>query len=146
MNGHILIPCEHCRTVNRVLAEKLEAGPHCAKCKSALATDRAVHVSDEQFDQVINGTDLPVLVDFYATWCGPCKSMAPVLDQIAGRHRGRALVAKIDTDQNPGTAGRFGIRGVPTLILFSGGREVGRQVGAVPAAALENMLAAAERR
>jgi thioredoxin 2 len=146
MKDYILIPCDQCGAVNRVLAVKLEANPHCSRCKAPLATGHPVHLTDAQFDQVIGGASLPVLVDFYATWCGPCKSMAPALDQLAARHQGRALVAKVDTDRNPGTAGRFGIRGVPTLILFQGGREVKRQVGAVPADVLESMLAAVEGR
>ena len=146
MDDYIYIPSEECGAVNRVLTAKLAAGPHCAKCKSPLAVDRPVHLSDAQFEQVVNGTSLPVLVDFYATWCGPCKSMAPVIDQLAARHQGRALVAKLDTDQNPETASRFGIRGVPTLILFQGGREVTRKVGAVPASGLESMLDSYERR
>lgn len=145
MEDYIFIPCESCGAVNRVRAEKVSAGPHCARCKAPLDPGRPVHVTDAQFDQVVSGSDLPVLVDFYAEWCGPCKSMAPTLEQLAARHAGRALVAKLDTDQNPATAARFGIRGVPTLIVFKGGREVGRQVGAVPAAALESLLAAAGR-
>ena len=146
MEDYILIPCEQCGAINRVRAEKLAAGPHCSRCKSPLPVDRPVQVSDAVFDQVIGGNNLPVLVDFYATWCGPCKSMAPALDQLAAAHQGRALVAKLDTDRNQAISARYGIRGVPTIILFQGGREVTRQVGSVPAAALESMLASYERR
>ena len=104
------------------------------------STDRPVKVSDNDLERVVKGSDIPVLVDFYADWCGPCKAMAPVLDDVANRYMGRALVAKLDTDQNPTMAVRYGIRGIPTLIVFRDGGEYRRLVGAVPRADIERLL------
>jgi len=91
-------------------------------------------------DRIVADTDVPVLIDFYADWCGPCRVMAPVLDELAHDRAGEVLVGKLDTDRHPEVATRFGVRGIPTLIVFSGGREVARQVGAVPRAGLEALL------
>jgi len=102
-----------------------------------------VAVTDAEFEAVVGEAEVPVFVDFYADWCGPCKMMAPVFDEIAREHAGQVLVAKMDTDRNQTTPQRFGIRGIPTLILFRGGQEVSRQVGAVPKKQLEDMLRAA---
>ena len=95
---------------------------------------------DESFDRVVAGTDIPVLVDFYADWCGPCKVMAPAVDTLARESIGRALIAKLDTDRAQRTAAKFQIRGIPTSIVFLQGREVTRQTGAVSLSALRAML------
>jgi thioredoxin len=100
-------------------------------------------VSDGDLERVVRDAEVPVLVDFYADWCGPCKTMAPLLDDLAARHAGELLVGKLDTDRNPTMAARFQIRGIPTLIAFRGGREVAREVGAVPRARLEELVARA---
>jgi thioredoxin len=102
--------------------------------------DRPVAVSGENFDKVITDTTVPIVVDFYADWCGPCKMMAPLLDDAAQRRAGQMLVLKLDTDKNPAVQARFGVRGIPTLIVFRGGKEVSRRVGAIPAAELETFL------
>lgn len=94
-------------------------------------------------ERVLSGSGVPVLVDFYADWCGPCKMMAPMLDDLASTRAGDLLVAKLDTDRNPMMATRYGIRGIPNLIVFRDGREVGREVGAIPRPRLDALVAAA---
>jgi thioredoxin 2 len=105
--------------------------------------DRPIKLDDESFSRTIAETDVPVLVDFYADWCGPCKMMAPFVDELARETQGRALVAKLDTDRAQRTAGGFNIRGIPTTIVFKDGKEVARQTGAIPKAALTQLLARA---
>jgi thioredoxin 1 len=97
-------------------------------------------VTDKEFDRVVNGSSAPVLVDFYADWCGPCRAMAPTLDDLAQRRAGDLLVLKLDTDANPLTASRFGIRGIPTVIAFEGGKERGRHVGLADLKTLEGLI------
>jgi thioredoxin 2 len=112
----------------------------CGKCGEPIALGHPILLTDETFARTIAETDLPVLVDFYADWCGPCKIMAPYVDQLATEQQGRAVIAKLDTDRSPRTAASFGIRGIPTTIVFRAGKESGRQVGAVPKAGLERLL------
>jgi thioredoxin len=97
---------------------------------------------DKDFDRTISGSSVPVLVDFYADWCGPCKIMAPTLDDFAGRKAGEALVLKLDTDANPATSSRYGIRGIPTLISFRDGQEKSRHVGVADMKVLEELARA----
>lgn len=134
------VRCQFCHTWNRVSAARVPDRPKCGKCGKPLLLDRPVPLDDETFEKTIQGSELPVLVDFYADWCGPCKMMAPAFDEIARRHQGEALVAKVNTDLAQRTATTFQIRGIPTTILFRDGKEVKRQVGAVPGAKLEEML------
>jgi thioredoxin 2 len=105
-----------------------------------LALDHPLHLTDATFDRVVSGSDLPVLVDFYADWCGPCKMMAPSVDRLARESVGSALIAKLDTDASPRTSQRFQIRGIPTSIVFREGREATRQTGAVGFEALRAMV------
>ena len=102
-----------------------------------------VHVSDGDFQDVVLGSSVPVLVDFWAPWCGPCRMIAPVLEELAGDYEGRAVVAKVNTDENTGYAVRLGIRGIPTMIIFKDGQEVDRIVGLVPKHELTQKLDAA---
>ncbi len=134
------VRCPFCGRLNRVDLSRLAHGPKCAECERPLLLDRPVPATDADLDETVRTAEVPVLVDFYADWCGPCKVMAPVLDEVARDRQGRALVLKLDTDRNPAAAARFGIRGIPTLIAFRGGRESGRQVGAVPRAAVDALL------
>jgi thioredoxin 2 len=136
----ITLRCASCQRWNRIDARRAAAGPKCGACGSALALDHPLHLDDDTFDRVIGGTDLPVLVDFYADWCGPCKMMAPAVDELARTTVGRALIAKLDTDASQRTASRFQIRGIPTSIVFRDGRESKRQTGALPLPALRAML------
>jgi len=134
------VACPFCGTLNRVDLTRLGQHPKCGKCGKPILLDRPIAISDATFDKVTTDTTVPVVVDFYADWCGPCKIMAPLLDDVAHRRAGELLVVKLDTDKNPITGQRFGIRGIPTLIAFRKGQEVGRRVGAVPPAELEAFL------
>jgi thioredoxin 2 len=136
----VVVTCVFCGTANRVDLSRLSEGPKCGKCGRPIRLDRPLPVTDTTFDQVIKRSSVPVLVDFYADWCGPCKVMAPVLDDFASQHTGEVLVLKLDTEANPATPARFGIRGIPTLIVFENGQEARRQVGAVQAADLEKLV------
>lgn len=135
----VVVQCPFCSVSNRVDITRLAAGPKCAKCGRPLRLDRPQKVSDKDFDRTIAGASVPVVVDFYADWCGPCKAMAPMLDEFAQRHAGEALVLKLDTEANPLTASRFGIRGIPTLIAFTGGKERARHVGLADMKVLEHL-------
>jgi thioredoxin 2 len=134
------VACPFCETLNRVDLTRLDQHPKCGNCGRPMLLDHPVAVSDGNFDKVTAGTDVPVLVDFYADWCGPCKMMAPLLDDVAHRRAGEMLVLKLDTDRNPLTQQRFGVHGIPTLIAFRSGKEVARRVGAVPPAELDAFL------
>jgi thioredoxin 2 len=134
-----VVQCPFCSAANRVDLARLAAGPKCAKCGKPLRLDRPQRVTDQDFDRTIQGSSVPVLVDFYADWCGPCKMMAPTLDDFAQRRAGETLVLKLDTETNPQTAQRFGIRGIPTLIAFEGGKERGRHVGLADMKVLEGL-------
>jgi thioredoxin 2 len=136
----LTLHCPNCGQWNRVRADKAANGPKCGQCGTALGLDHPVKLDDATFDRVIAETEVPILVDFYADWCGPCKMMAPAVETLARESVGRALVAKLDTDAAQRTASRFQIRGIPTSIVFKNGREVKRQTGAVPLATLRAML------
>jgi len=138
---HAVVRCVFCQTSNRVDLGKLALGPRCANCKRPILLDRPLKVTGADFDQTLNGTTVPILVDFYADWCGPCHMMAPTVDDFAKRHAGEALVLKLDTDADQAIAGRFGIRGIPTMIVFDHGRERGRHVGVADLAKLESLAA-----
>lgn len=139
MKAHI--PCPFCTRLNRVDMARAAERPKCGECGRPLLLDRPIRVTDADLEKVVAGAEVPLLVDFYADWCAPCKVMAPVLDELARAGTGRLLVAKLDTDRNPTMAVRHAIRGIPTLILFHHGREVGREVGAVPRERLEALVA-----
>ncbi len=136
----IMVTCPFRGRRNRIVADRVADRPRCGECGRPLLVDRPVKVSGSDFDAVIGGTDVPVLVDFYADWCGPCKTMAPALDELAAARAGEVLVAKLDTDREPEIAGRFGIRGIPTLIVFREGRESARSTGAIGAKELAELV------
>jgi thioredoxin 2 len=134
------IACAFCGKLNRVDLRRVADRPRCGECGRPMLLDRPVKVSDQNLDRMIADAEVPVLVDFYADWCGPCKIMAPVLDEIARERAGEALIAKLDTDRNPDMSARFGIGGIPTLVVFRGGREIAREVGAIPKPRLEALI------
>lgn len=136
----ITLRCQFCLSWNRLDAARAADRPKCGKCAKPILLDRPVLLDDESFDRTIAGSAVPVLVDFYADWCGPCKMMAPAVDSLASRMQGRALVAKLDTDRSPVTAQRFQIRGIPTVIVFEKGKPVRQQSGAMQEQALAGML------
>jgi thioredoxin 2 len=130
-----VIRCPNCGANNRVALAQLQAGhePVCGRCKTRLpVSTHPLTVTDASFARDVEQSPLPVLLDLWAAWCGPCRMIAPVIEQLAAELAGRVRVAKLNVDENPATAGRFGVRSIPTLIVFSGGREVDRITGAVP--------------
>lgn len=134
------VVCAHCLTTNRVPGARLAEDPVCGRCGKELLDGRPVSLNDANFDRFIQHTELPVLVDFWAPWCGPCVGMAPQFDLAARQLKGRALLVKVDSDANPATAGRFSIRSIPTLVRLEGGREQSRQTGALQAAQIVSMI------
>src|SRR5450759_1021992 len=135
--------CHFFNTWNRIDAGKVTAGPKCGKCGKPILLERPIALDDETFTRTINESDVPVAVDFYADWCGPCRMMAPAVDALAAHLQGKALVGKLNTDHSARTASGFNIRGIPTTIVFKGGKEVARQSGALPLEALKQLRAKA---
>ncbi len=130
----MLITCPHCLTKNRVPDERSAQDPVCGKCGHALLSGEVLALNDSNFDAVVGGTELPVLVDFWAPWCGPCRQMAPQFAQAAQHLKGQALLVKVNSDECPHVSSRFAIRSIPTLIQLQAGRELQRISGALPAA------------
>jgi thioredoxin 2 len=141
----ILAACPQCQSVVRVPAERSEEHPKCPRCKTELLTGATVALDKASFATYIERTSLPVLVDFWAPWCGPCRMMAPVLERTAQERAATLQVAKVNTDEQQELAGRFNIRSIPTLILFRDGREIARQSGAVDGGMLSRWLDSALR-
>ena len=130
-----LIKCQSCGATNRVPNDKLRGGLQavCGRCKTTLgAPSHPVTVTDGNFAAEVERSSLPVLLDMWAAWCGPCRMIAPVIEELAAELAGRVKVAKLNVDDNKQTAARFGVRSIPTLLVFKDGREVDRLVGALP--------------
>ena len=138
----MIATCPSCGAKNRIVPERLTETAVCGKCGTELPpidSPVAIH-SDKEFDDLVGKSPLPVLVDFWADWCGPCHAVAPELEKLAREKAGKTVVAKVDTEALPGIAARFGIRGIPTMILFREGREATRVSGAMPASAIAQSL------
>jgi thioredoxin 2 len=134
MDDPLHIVCPHCDTVNRVPADKLNDQPTCGRCQKAMFTGHPVELNSARFKKHISRNDIPVLVDFWAPWCGPCHAMAPAYEQAAQRLEPEMRVAKLNTEEAQDVAAQFAIRSIPTLMLFKNGQEVARQAGAMDTA------------
>ncbi|HJV74635.1 MAG TPA: thioredoxin TrxC [Noviherbaspirillum sp.] len=132
MSLHIV--CPHCQAVNRVPSERLGESPDCGRCHQMLFTGHPVALSGASFERHISRNDIPLLVDFWAPWCGPCRMMAPAYEQAAAQLEPHFRVAKVNTEEEQALGARYAIRSIPTLMLFRNGREIGRQAGAMSAA------------
>ena len=135
-NDSLHLVCPHCAAVNRIPSARLADAPTCGKCKHPLFTATPLELDAASFERHIGRSDLPVLVDFWAPWCAPCRSMAPAFAAAAAQLEPEFRLAKLDTEAEPAIAARFAIRSIPTLILFQGGREIARQSGALDTASI----------
>jgi thioredoxin 2 len=134
MSDTLNIVCPHCTAVNRIPGARLNDGPKCGKCHQPLFTGYPLELHSQNFQAHVGRNDIPLVVDFWAPWCGPCKVMAPEFEQAASRLEPRVRLAKLNTETEQAIGARLGIRSIPTLILFRNGQEVARQPGAMGAA------------
>lgn len=142
MSDALHIVCPHCNAVNRIATQRLTDQPNCGQCKHPLFTGQPLNLTSANFDRQIGRSDLPVVVDFWAPWCGPCKMMAPAFNEATQALEPKIRLAKLNTEEEQSLATRFNIRSIPTLIIFKNGREISRQSGALDLASLKRWLQA----
>ncbi len=140
----IIVLCTHCGTKNRIPKSRLRDNPVCGKCRASLeitvAPAKPVNVTDKTFQREVLSHPGPVLMDCWAPWCGPCRMVAPVLDQLASEYTGRIKITKLNVDENPVTASQYGIQSIPTMLLFKNGKKVNALIGALPKQEIEKHL------
>jgi thioredoxin 2 len=140
VSDNLYIACPHCNTTNRVVRDRLAEGATCGQCKRPLVPAHPYALTKTNFERQVAKSGLPIVVDFWASWCGPCRMMAPAYEQAAAKVAPHVRLAKLDTEAEPEIAARFGIRSIPTLIAFRNGREVARQSGALDLNRLLNWI------
>ena len=140
MSQSVRVVCPQCHTTNQIPVARLHDQPKCGRCKSFLFSGHPVNLDQASFDRHIQNNDIPVLVDFWAPWCGPCKMMAPILSEATPTLEPTIQVAKVDTESQQALAGRYQIRSIPTLALFHNGGEIARQAGAMDRNSLINWV------
>ena len=140
----VIIKCSGCGTKNRIPKSRIHEGPKCGKCgrkiEAGNSSSNPVDVTDANFGQEVLSFSGPVLLDCWAPWCGPCRMVAPALEKLALEYAGRVKIAKLNVDENPATASNYGIRNIPTMIIFKNGKEVERLVGALPKPEIERHI------
>jgi thioredoxin 2 len=131
MSESLFVTCSSCGAKNRIPADKLSQSPKCGKCKEAVFAQSVIELTDNDFQRFVQNNDMPIVVDFWATWCGPCQNFAPVFQQVSQQYIDKIRFVKVNTELAQQTSSAYGIRSIPSLLLFKGGKEVTRQAGAM---------------